>query len=976
MSAGQVTRLLEESRWLSGLARRLVKDPSLADDLAQDTLLAAIKAKRQPDPESTRGWLATILRRKVIGQKRADARRGHREQVAARSEALPSTEELSALLESERLLRDALEGLKEPYRRAVMLRYREGLSAAEIARRDGEPSGTVRSRVRSGLEMLRAQLEERDHAWAMTLIPLASLPSGAAPVAVKAAATTSTSIGTYLVGAAAVALVAVPLAWSAMGSTTEPAATLVAAATVDAVEASQPVHVAEAADASPAQRVELVAAPMQTTAAAVPKEAAQEIVPGVIELTVVDGDGLPISGAYAERLDDDHHVRYSEESGTDGRLTIAPPKQRRQIQQDTILVRAPGWAAAQEEMTFRAGTTSSKAEVILSPSASVHGTVHDPAGTNKQFIVTFVSPLPEDLKAQLLNGARLRDISDELKDLEFHGAFASTDPDSGQFKLTDVAVGTKGQVMALHDDDGGRIGWSDVVELKAGPPIELDPIVILTPAPKEGIPAPLEVVAVEAPAAEPTTIEVVDASGDPVESFKVELFQHRYGGAAPAMEPLSSVVGSDGSASFTPPLDTWRLRVASEDAVAELGPFDDGTFDGPRLIRLAPSVTYRGSIERSGQPWAGATLSLRSGSTEDLFYLTGELRSRANPVAIAAEVVAGSDGSFAFPAVKAGSYVIGVHSKGVMPVAFEVDATAELTLVAPGTGSLSGVVQANFGELAGGVVTVSHELGLRRSVAFGSDGVFQFDDLPEGSWRLGETYWPYDNKWLGEAQWDQDSESRQGPSYGYTNQAVSAKERVGVDVLVTAGSQTTTRLSVQTERPVELTGTIHVNGRRTNNGPLHFQREPWGSFTNLKDQRWLSRGSKGQFNVTLPAPGRWRVSSPLDDWGSKLWAEFNVAEGSPTGPLEINFETGTLVLTGVSHDHPFNIVVKGKASPEFQLGARQLLLNGPDERRVFRNLLAGEVQVIFFSKGPEGGATPVMTGILEPGATLEIDVSQ
>ncbi len=225
-------RLLDESRWLSDLARRLVRDPGLADDLAQDTLVAALGAARQPEPERRRGWLATILRRKLISRHRDEARREHREYVSAQSEALPSAHELSALLESEQLLRDALAELKEPYRRALTLRYREGISAAEIARRDGEPAGTVRSRIRNGLQMLRKQLEQRDRHWAAALLPLANVPGAPQAMTAKVAGTTTGSVSAYVVAAAILSAVCIPVGWKL----TRPAEDLPAPTVVAAVE--------------------------------------------------------------------------------------------------------------------------------------------------------------------------------------------------------------------------------------------------------------------------------------------------------------------------------------------------------------------------------------------------------------------------------------------------------------------------------------------------------------------------------------------------------------------------------------------------------------------------------------------------------------------------------------------------------------------------------------------------------------------
>ncbi len=101
--------ILEESRWLTGLARRLVRDPGMADDLVQETMVAALEAERLPDDAGRRGWLATVMRRKLAGAKRSGGRRAVRERGAARAEAVAGPDALMEVLEGERLLRDALE---------------------------------------------------------------------------------------------------------------------------------------------------------------------------------------------------------------------------------------------------------------------------------------------------------------------------------------------------------------------------------------------------------------------------------------------------------------------------------------------------------------------------------------------------------------------------------------------------------------------------------------------------------------------------------------------------------------------------------------------------------------------------------------------------------------------------------------------------------------------------------------------------
>src|SRR6185503_575510 len=69
-----LTALLSESQWLNALARRLCADADGADDLVQDTWVAAL----EHPPEGgrpLRGWLATVLRSKLGNRARSESRR-------------------------------------------------------------------------------------------------------------------------------------------------------------------------------------------------------------------------------------------------------------------------------------------------------------------------------------------------------------------------------------------------------------------------------------------------------------------------------------------------------------------------------------------------------------------------------------------------------------------------------------------------------------------------------------------------------------------------------------------------------------------------------------------------------------------------------------------------------------------------------------------------------------------------------------
>ncbi|MEM7310870.1 MAG: sigma-70 family RNA polymerase sigma factor [Planctomycetota bacterium] len=167
--------------WLTNLARALLGEAHAADDLVQETAVAAIEGL--PPDAPRRAWLASVARRLAARRFRGESRRARREQLAARPEALPDSAELVARAEIAERLTAAARRLPEPYRRAILLRFLEGLSPDEIAREEGKPADTVRWRIRRGLELLREELvraDDRDwSSWCVLLLPLARAHGGA-----------------------------------------------------------------------------------------------------------------------------------------------------------------------------------------------------------------------------------------------------------------------------------------------------------------------------------------------------------------------------------------------------------------------------------------------------------------------------------------------------------------------------------------------------------------------------------------------------------------------------------------------------------------------------------------------------------------------------------------------------------------------------------------------------------------------------
>jgi RNA polymerase sigma factor (sigma-70 family) len=206
--------LLSHAAWLQRLAARLVESASAAEDLVQDTFVAALRSPPEASARSPRPWLAQVLRNLVRNRARGAGRwaaRVHR--VAAESNApLPTAEELLTQHEARRLVAELVSQLEEPFRSTVLLCYGQGLSPGEVAERQAIPGGTVRWRLKRGLDDLRAALDQRyggdRRAWALALGPLAAgaaglgagVPAGAGlklAIAVMAAAALGLWLGAW-----------------------------------------------------------------------------------------------------------------------------------------------------------------------------------------------------------------------------------------------------------------------------------------------------------------------------------------------------------------------------------------------------------------------------------------------------------------------------------------------------------------------------------------------------------------------------------------------------------------------------------------------------------------------------------------------------------------------------------------------------------------------------------------------------------
>ena len=145
-----------------GLARRLLTDRARAEDIVQEVFVRLWNEPDRFDPE--RGTLRSFLLANAHGRsvdlirsESARRRREERESLQTADAGYDISREVWDLALAGHV-RDAMKVLHEGERAAIELAYFGGLTYREVAEELGHAEGTVKSRIRSGLKKLRAEL--------------------------------------------------------------------------------------------------------------------------------------------------------------------------------------------------------------------------------------------------------------------------------------------------------------------------------------------------------------------------------------------------------------------------------------------------------------------------------------------------------------------------------------------------------------------------------------------------------------------------------------------------------------------------------------------------------------------------------------------------------------------------------------------------------------------------------------------------
>jgi RNA polymerase sigma-70 factor (ECF subfamily) len=148
------------------LAYRMVGNRVTAEDTTQEAFLSIWRSRLRYDASrgSVRTWVLGIVHNRAVDALRRgsvhDRGREPIEGMEERFEAAERTEVEAARREEAAGVRSALDALPDDQRRTIELAYFGGFSHSEIAELLNEPIGTVKGRMRLGLDKLRRRLAE------------------------------------------------------------------------------------------------------------------------------------------------------------------------------------------------------------------------------------------------------------------------------------------------------------------------------------------------------------------------------------------------------------------------------------------------------------------------------------------------------------------------------------------------------------------------------------------------------------------------------------------------------------------------------------------------------------------------------------------------------------------------------------------------------------------------------------------------
>lgn len=846
--------LLGQRAWLRALALDLVGDPHEADDVVQDTWLAALeRPPRARDEVGVRAWLGAVARNLVHARRRSAGRRVARERRSAREERTASTAEALERAALQRELVTAVMDLEPPERELVVLRYFEALPPRAIAARLGLSSAAVRSRLSRALAALRARLD-RAHdgdrrAWAVVAAGLAGREATALGVLGALTGGIAMSKAAKIVLATALVVAFLGGAQALLAPT--PGSDAPPAARSTALPRPELEREALAGGALAATgRVALAADAIEGD------EAARR----PVRVRFVDSSGRPLADVSVESNGTD--ARERAQSGPDGwaelELLDPPTSGGRPVDAVYLEFVRSGSAAADRQVELDADGPIELGEVVLGPGGSVAGRVLATGGRPAAGAQVWIAS-PDDggdarsRETLLLKGGRPLGPPTVWTDAR------------GRYALRGVPATTV-QVWARLD--GHLCASTPPLAVRAGdaleaPELHLEPVGperriagrVRTP---DGTPCTRFDVRLETPEGKTHDRAVVD---DPAGVFALTGGR----GIAYALE----VRDRDGRYA---PLRREGVRAGSTDVELHFErparPPED-----PR-----PSAVLRGVVRAGGEPVPGARVHAHPAATADPREDPRALPIRAEATTCGSTTT-GPDGAFVLPLEATGDLVVHAEREG--------DARAEarasglctgeqrfLDLDLPTGGRLEGRVLVAAGRTAAGATVVaSNGDGHCLRTSADAEGGFAFAPLAPGTWEVHRA---------------DPARARNAPDYRSLRFGVEDLARVEV----LAGTTATLVLDHRDRIPVHLRGSFLIDGRPL---PLDVLR-----VSSRSDVHSTLLDPDGRFDLRLPASGEHTLLG-LSELGPgvRVYVSLSADLEPPEVDLDVALEGAALEVRGL-----------------------------------------------------------------------------
>jgi RNA polymerase sigma-70 factor (ECF subfamily) len=479
-----IDELLAHAGWLRALASALIADPAEADDLVQDTWLAAVRhppsADRPPRP-----WLARVITNLARNRRRSSEHRVERERRAPRPEAFIDSGDIDRELAMQRALVEALGELDDFSRTTLVRHFFHGVSYASLARDERVPESTVRNRAMRAIEALRARLDRKfgdRRAWSALLLPL--VKRGAASSATPAAATGTALAGAFVMSSlwkvVAAIVLALGLGWELKRALDD---SPTSAALVQRSEGATDSLATPLIGDPQATRIDGARTPVAVASdpsAAAVASASREESPGALTVRIVDANGMPIAGGALTIID-----RLTElgrenapraTASSDGRVRIDVHRSDRlrnrgfslSMPSDewTIVVEfsAAGFESRVDSPRVKSGSTTELGDIVLRPAGSLHGRVLVPSDVAAPQVSVRV--ISADLTIEERQHVALHGLYQKK---EFAHATVST---SGEYTVAGISIG-RYRVTTSTGGEGWLQSVSDIVEVRAGETTEV-----------------------------------------------------------------------------------------------------------------------------------------------------------------------------------------------------------------------------------------------------------------------------------------------------------------------------------------------------------------------------------------------------------------------------------------------------------------------------------------------------------------------